>query len=119
MTRRTIACRVSVAALTMLLPITARSQTPAPAPAPAPAPTPWYEKLRLRGYGQVRYNRLFETNDQLQCEQCDRSWGENGGVFIRRLRLVVQGQVHPRVFVYLQPDFAGDIRNDGKRRAVA
>lgn len=91
-------------------PLRAQSAAPAPAPAqkpaPAPAPTPWYQSFRIRGYGQVRYNRLGETNDQLQCEQCDRSWGQNGGFFIRRARLIVQGQIHPQVFIYLQPDFA-------------
>lgn len=76
----------------------------------SPTPTrPWYERLRIRGYGQIRYNRLLENNDQLQCEQCDRSWGTNGGVSIRRARLVLQGQIHPRVAIYLQPDFANTV----------
>lgn len=66
----------------------------------------WYETIALRGYTQVRYNRLFETNDKLKCEQCDKSWGENGGVFIRRLRLIFSGNVHDRVYIYIQPDFA-------------
>lgn len=75
----------------------------------APSAVPWFERLRVRGYGQIRYNRLGETNGKLQCEQCDRSWGENGGVFVRRARIIFQGQVHPRVFVYLQPDFASSV----------
>nr|MBA3899352.1 porin [Bacteroidota bacterium] len=66
----------------------------------------WYQKLSIRGYTQVRYNRLLETNPQLQCDQCDKSWGENGGFFLRRIRLVFYGNVHERVFVYIQPDFA-------------
>lgn len=66
----------------------------------------WYERIRVRGYTQVRYNRLLETNPDLQCEQCDRSWGGNGGIFFRRIRLIFSGQVHPRVFFYIQPDFA-------------
>jgi hypothetical protein len=55
---------------------------------------------------QVRYNRLLETNDQLKCEHCDRSWGENGGIFIRRMRVIIYGQIHERVYIYVQPDFA-------------
>ena len=66
----------------------------------------WYEKISLRGYMQVRYNRLFETNPQLKCEQCDKSWGDKGGLFIRRGRLVFSGKVTDRVFFYIQPDFA-------------
>ncbi|MGZ5242951.1 MAG: porin, partial [Bacteroidia bacterium] len=65
----------------------------------------WFEKISLRGYTQVRYNRLLETNSDLKCEQCDKSWG-NGGLFIRRARLVFSGDVHPRVYIYIQPDFA-------------
>jgi phosphate-selective porin len=71
-----------------------------------PATKPWYESLQLRGYMQVRYNRLLETNPLLKCDQCDKSWGENGGFFIRRARLVISGQVSERVYLYFQPDFA-------------
>lgn len=72
-----------------------------------PAPTKhWYEKIALRGYAQVRYNRLFETNEKLKCDQCDKSWGEGGGFFVRRMRLIFSGNVHERVYIYIQPDFA-------------
>lgn len=74
--------------------------------AKAPAKKPWYEAFSIRGYGQIRYNRLLETNDQFKCEQCDRSIGENGGFFVRRARIIFQGYVHKQVFIYLQPDFA-------------
>ncbi len=67
---------------------------------------PWYESISLRGYTQVRYNRFLETNPDLNCEQCDKSWGKNGGLFIRRIRLIFYGNVHERVYVYIQPDFA-------------
>ena len=71
---------------------------------PQPVQKKWYDYISLRGYVQIRYNRLFETNDQLKCEQCDRSWGQNGGVFIRRARLIFSGQIHERVYFYFQPD---------------
>ncbi|MFN5705706.1 MAG: porin [bacterium] len=66
----------------------------------------WYDKIQLRGYAQIRYNRLLETNGQLRCDQCDRSWGENGGFFLRRMRLIFSGQISKRVYIYIQPDFA-------------
>jgi len=69
----------------------------------------WYENLSIRGYVQVRYNRLLETNDQLKCDQCDKSWGDNNGFFIRRARIIFSGNVHDRVFVYVQPDFASSV----------
>lgn len=67
----------------------------------------WFEKIQIRGYAQLRYNGLFETNPDLKCDQCDRSWGgDGGGFFFRRIRIIFQGQIHPRVYMYIQPDFA-------------
>lgn len=75
----------------------------------------WYNKLSIRGYVQLRYNGLFSTNDKVSCDQCDKSWGttstapdakSNNGFFIRRARIIFSGQVHPNVYVYIQPDFA-------------
>lgn len=66
----------------------------------------WYDKISVKGYAQVRYNRLFETNPDLGCEQCDKSWGDNSGLFIRRARITFSGYVTDRVFIYVQPDFA-------------
>lgn len=74
-----------------------------------PAKKPWYESIQFRGYTQTRYNRLLETNPQLKCDQCDRSIGENGGFAIRRLRLIWYGQIHPRVYMYIQPDLASSL----------
>ncbi len=73
------------------------------------APKKWYDKISLRGYAQIRYNRLLETNDKLKCEQCDRSWGENGGFFIRRGRLIFSGDISDRLYIYIQPDFASNV----------
>jgi len=87
--------------------------TPAPPSPPKPPAAAWYEKFRIRGYGQIRFNSLFESNPALQCEQCDRSWGDNGGFFIRRARVIIQGQIHPRVAIYLQPDFASTAGTTG------
>ena len=73
---------------------------------PASEPQRWYERIGLRGYSQVRYNRLGETNPNLTCEQCDRSIGNNNGLFIRRARMIFSGDITDRVYMYLQPDFA-------------
>src|SRR5690349_4484770 len=75
-------------------------------PEPAKPKVEWYKKIQIRGYTQIRYNRLLETNNDLQCEQCDRSWGGNGGFFLRRIRIIFSGQIHERVYFYIQPDFA-------------
>jgi len=67
---------------------------------------PWYETIRLRGYTQLRYNQLYESNTNLKCEQCDASWGGNGGFFFRRIRLIFLGNITNNIFMYIQPDFA-------------
>ncbi len=79
----------------------------------APSPKKWYDSFNIRGYGQVRYNRLFETNDKLKSEQGDRSIGDNGGFFIRRLRIIFSGQINERVYFYIQPDFASSASSTG------
>lgn len=110
--------------LSLLFGTSLLAQTPAEASAvatelekpPALRPavsTKWYERLSLRGYSQIRYNSLFETNRNLQCEQCDKSWGPQGGFFVRRARLILAGEVHPRVYIYLQPDFASAFASSG------
>lgn len=66
----------------------------------------WYDKIQLRGYVQVRYNRLFETNPNLKSDQGDKSIGNLGGFFIRRARLVFSGQLNNHVYFYIQPDLA-------------
>lgn len=76
----------------------------------------WTETIQLRGYMQMRYNGLLETNPNLQCAQCDRSWGGDGGFFFRRIRLIFYGQIHERVYLYFQPDFASDGKNLGQIR---
>jgi hypothetical protein len=76
-----------------------KSKTPA-------ATKKWYESVQMRGYMQVRYNGLLQTNEDLECEQCDKSWGGDNDFFIRRMRLIFYGQVSPRVYFYIQPDFA-------------
>jgi Phosphate-selective porin O and P len=89
----------------------------APAPVlPPPAPEVkaephWYEKIKIRGYAQFRYSRLpgIKKNDDLKNSQGDRFLGKPNGFGIRRARLIVQGDVHDHVFIYLQPDFASAI----------
>lgn len=73
----------------------------------------WYDNIAIRGYMQVRYNRLLETNSQLKCEQCDRSMGNGGGFFVRRMRIIFSGNLGERVYFYVQPDFASSASSTG------
>jgi phosphate-selective porin len=73
---------------------------------------PWYKRINIRGYVQVRYNRLLETNPELKSEQADKSIGKNGGVLIRRARVILSGQLNNHVYFYFQPDFASSASSD-------
>ncbi len=76
-----------------------------------PVTAKWYEKISVRGYTQIRWNRLGQPNGALVSNQGDRSIGDNNGFFLRRARLVLSGQPHERLFIYLQPDFASSIND--------
>ncbi len=77
------------------------------------SPKKWYDSFSIRGYMQVRYNRLLETNPKLKCEQCDRSIGDGGGFFVRRMRIIFSGNVSENVYFYVQPDFASSASSTG------
>lgn len=66
----------------------------------------WYDRFLIRGYMQVRQNNIINTNEKLTCAQCDAAWGGNGGVSVRRARVVLQGQVQKNIFFKLEADFA-------------
>jgi hypothetical protein len=92
--------------LTALLTINVSAQSDSTKKAAAPAKKEhWYDKMSIRGYTQVRYSRLAESNEDFKLNQ-DKSVGKNGGFFIRRGRIILSGDVHPRVYIYIQNDFA-------------
>jgi hypothetical protein len=99
--------RAALGAMYLLLGTTASAQN-----ASSSSSMRGLEGWSIRGYAQIRYNGLGVSNPDLGCEQCDRSWGGNNGFFIRRTRLIFFGQVHPRVYFYIQPDFASSAATD-------
>lgn len=74
----------------------------------APKKKGWYEKLSIRGYTQFRLNEEVSHADGSAPAQYvgDRSIGDNQSFLIRRARIIISGDVHERVYVYFQPDFA-------------
>ena len=101
----------------------------ASAPAPIPAAKAgkskaWYDRLTLRGYTQIRYNAFLSGDDSAPAGQSrlrsvhDSGISDRGGFSLRRVRLVIQGDVSDRVSLYLHPDFATAVKNQagGERR---
>lgn len=68
----------------------------------------WYEKIKLRGYTQFRYN--VPTNLAIgsapQNHAGDSSIGPNQEFLIRRTRLILYGDLSDNLSIYFQPDFA-------------
>ncbi|NOT36790.1 MAG: porin [Saprospiraceae bacterium] len=102
-----------IASVAILINVVAFAQISSAPATPVEKKPTWYEKISIRGYSQVRYNRLFESNPKLKCEQCDRSLGENGGFFLRRVRVIIFGQISERAYYYIQPDFASSASTTG------
>jgi hypothetical protein len=69
-------------------------------------PKLWFNKYSIRGYMQLRENNIVATNSKYTCDQCDKGVGPNDKFFLRRMRVVISGNVTDRVSIYLQPDFA-------------
>jgi hypothetical protein len=106
------------------------SAPPAPDSIPLAAATPkpkrkaWYEKLRLRGYTQMRFNQIVSGDadapagvSRLRSIHDSAVNGDSNFTF-RRMRLVLQGNLNEHVSVYFQPDFAAAVSNQsvGERR---
>jgi hypothetical protein len=63
----------------------------------------WYEKISIRGYTQFRYN--YTTDDRKLVDEYDNAVGNNKGFLVRRARIIISGDIHERVSLYLQTDF--------------
>lgn len=69
----------------------------------------WYDRLSIRGYAQLRYNRIGNPEPLLVNDQADKSIGDNRSLFLRRARIIFSGDVTDHLFVYIQPDFASSV----------
>lgn len=74
-------------------------------------------KVNIKGYLQVRYHGLFQTNEELRCQQCDRSWGAPASFSLRRARIVFSGSINDRVRFYVAPDIASSVSASGMNYA--
>ena len=78
-----------------------------------PPPVPWYKSISLRGFAQFRYNRFLETNPKLKFEAGDKSMGDGGGLFLRRVRLIFYGKLSERIYFLIHEDFASAASSGG------
>jgi len=86
-------------------------------PKPPLSRTPWYDRLRLRGYTQLRYNAILDSQDAPGANGSrlrsvhDASVNDDGGFLLRRVRLVLQGDITDRLQLYFQHDFGAAVNN--------
>ncbi len=102
------------------------AQKPAPQLAAAqPQPREaWYDKLRLRGYTQMRINQIVSGDAEAPAgisrlrSVHDSAINADNNFSFRRIRLVLQGDINDHVSLYFQPDFAAAVSNQsvGERR---
>ena len=109
-------------------PVAVPQAQPRPAPQLAAAPTAgtqaWYDRIKLRGYTQMRFNEILSGDRTAPDGQSrlrsvhDGAIGDNSNFSLRRVRLVLQGDLTDRVSFYFQPDFAVNVSNQsgGERR---
>lgn len=105
--------------------------TPAPAAptqvataAPPAKREKWYDRIRLRGYTQLRLSEIVSGDRTAPAGVArlrsvhDSGIGDDTGFTFRRIRLVLQGDLGDRVSFYLQPDFATSVSSQsvGERR---
>lgn len=81
-----------------------------------PSKRKWYEKLSWRGYTQFRFGRTVERNDVTPQLLGDSNInGRTEDFSLRRVRLILFGDVGDHLGIYIQPDFAvtpeGSVRN--------
>lgn len=129
-------------ALTVAAPVTppapAAPLPPAIAAAPPPPAAPaietasappvkdraWYERIRLRGYTQMRVNEILSGDATAPAGQSrlrsvhDGGITDQGNFSFRRIRLIFEGELSDNVSFYFQPDFATNVSNQsgGERR---
>ncbi len=78
---------------------------------------PWYERLSLRGYTQMRVNEIVSGDATAPAGVSrlrsigDGNLTDRNNFSLRRVRLILQGDLNDHVSLYLQPDFATAVSN--------
>jgi len=84
-------------------------------PAKSAAPEPkkekkWFEKYTIRGYTQMRINDVLDSDGPGAPQTVgDSSIGDHQSFLLRRVRIIIQGDVSEHVSLYFQPDFASAV----------
>ena len=78
----------------------------------------WYERIKLRGYGQFRYESVLNQDGTLNVPN-DSFASDTQTLGVRRGRMVLSGDVTNHLYMYLQADFFGNVINGGSQALQA
>ncbi|MCP5243189.1 porin [Nitrosomonas sp.] len=67
----------------------------------------WYDKIKIGGYTQFRQSAGFSGDLENLSSPGDKSIEEDTNYYIRRARLVFQGDITDHLKLYMQTEFAG------------
>lgn len=65
----------------------------------------WYERISFRGYAQLRYTEVLDSEGAPLNVPNDASASDNSSFLLRRGRLILSGNPSDRLSIYLQSDF--------------
>lgn len=72
----------------------------------------WYANIQLKGYVQMRYSQFFESDECFGNEQGDAMMTNHSGLYFKRIRISIKGNLGSYISYYIQPDFASAITAD-------
>lgn len=78
----------------------------------------WYERIKLRGYGQFRYESVLNQDGTLSVPN-DAFASDTQSLGLRRGRMVLSGDVSQHLYMYLQADFFGNVISGGSQAVQA
>ncbi len=78
------------------------------APDPSASLQHWYDRISIRGYTQMRYTNILQAGPMYEgmAFWADQSARPRSNFLIRRMRLIISGDVSDHLYIYIQPDFA-------------
>ncbi len=76
----------------------------------------WYERIKLRGYGQFRYESVLNQDGTLNVPN-DSFASDAQTLGLRRGRMVLSGDVSQHLYMYLQADFFGNLSGTNAMQA--
>lgn len=77
----------------------------------------WYERLKMKGYAQVRSDSVLHESGGILHVQNDSFANDQSSIGVRRGRIAFSGDLTNHVYLYMQADFFGGQNGNGGMQA--